>query len=92
LLIQPSRKNTCSFLEKARDVIKGFPPSLRTQFSKRREEIEAVAESLGVTDQDGLQEITARSRKAKVQADGDITKKLRNFIEGYGKNYPDACA
>jgi conjugative relaxase-like TrwC/TraI family protein len=61
-------------IEEARKIgfhLKGFPPSLRKQFSKRREEIEKVAESLGVTDQDGLQEITARTRKAKVQSDGE---------------------
>ncbi len=50
--------------------VKGFPAELRTRFSKRREEIEAVAALRGITSQDGLQEITARSRKAKVQADG----------------------
>ena len=74
-------------IEEARKIgfeITGFPPSLRTQFSKRREEIEAVAESLGVTDQDGLQEITARSRKAKVHADGDTLRtQWRNEAGAY---------
>jgi conjugative relaxase-like TrwC/TraI family protein len=60
-------------LEEARKIgfeIKGFPSALREQFSKRREEIEAIAANNNVKDQDGLQEIAARSRKAKVQADG----------------------
>jgi conjugative relaxase-like TrwC/TraI family protein len=60
-------------LEEARKIgfeIKGFPLALRKQFSKRREEIESIAASKNVKDQDGLQEIAARSRKAKVQADG----------------------
>jgi conjugative relaxase-like TrwC/TraI family protein len=60
-------------LEEARKIgfeIKGFPSALRKQFSKRREEIESIAASKNVKDQDGLQEIAARSRKAKVQADG----------------------
>jgi conjugative relaxase-like TrwC/TraI family protein len=60
-------------LEEARKIgfeIKGFPSVLRRRFSKRREEIETVAASMDIDDQDGLQEITARSRKAKVQADG----------------------
>jgi conjugative relaxase-like TrwC/TraI family protein len=51
--------------------VKGFPTELRIRFSKRREEIEAEAALRGVTSQDGLQEITARSRKAKVQANGE---------------------
>jgi conjugative relaxase-like TrwC/TraI family protein len=87
--------------------IKGFPASLRAQFSKRREEIEAVAESLGVTSQDGLQEITARSRKAKVQADGETLRgqwrseagshleEIRNAINGangIAKNRPHRSA
>ena len=60
-------------LEEARKIgfeIKGFPSALRKQFSKRREEIESIAASKNVKDQDGLQEIAARSRKAKVQSDG----------------------
>jgi conjugative relaxase-like TrwC/TraI family protein len=85
-------------IEEARSIgfnIKGLPPSLRTQFSKRREEIEAVAESRGVTDQDGLQEITARSRKAKVQADGQALRaQWRNeagaHLEGVMKVIRDA--
>ena len=46
-----------------------IPAELRHAFSKRREEIEIVAAKLGITSQDGLQEITARGRKAKVEAD-----------------------
>jgi nucleoside-triphosphatase THEP1 len=64
-------------IEKARSLgfhLKGFPAFLRAQFSKRREDIEAVAQSLGITDQDGFQEITARTRKAKVEADGQALR------------------
>jgi conjugative relaxase-like TrwC/TraI family protein len=59
-------------IEKARSIgfnLKGFPPELRKQFSKRREEIERVAKSIGATTQDELQAITARTRHAKRHVD-----------------------
>ncbi len=59
-------------LEKARPIgfhVRGMPPELRQKFSKRREEIESIAESLGVKSQDGLQGIASRSRSAKRHVD-----------------------
>ena len=46
--------------------IKGFPSSLRDQFSKRREEIERVAEETGDVTQDGKQRVAGISRAEKV--------------------------
>ena len=66
--------------------VKGFPDELRKRFSKRREEIEAEALSRGIRSQDGLQEITARTRKAKVTADG---QSLRNQWRGEAGDYLD---
>lgn len=59
-------------LEKARTLgftIRGFPPELREKFSKRRKEILSIAERLGIRSQDGLQEVTSRSRAAKQAVD-----------------------
>ncbi|MEI9997703.1 MAG: relaxase domain-containing protein [Verrucomicrobiota bacterium] len=56
-------------IEEARKIgfhIKGFPAVLREQFSKRHEEIERVAASMGVTSQDGLQKIAGSTRAEKV--------------------------
>lgn len=56
-------------LEKARSIgftIKGFPDDLRENFSKRREEIERVADVLKTRNQDTLQSITTKTRAAKV--------------------------
>jgi conjugative relaxase-like TrwC/TraI family protein len=56
-------------IEEARKIgfhIKGIPVVLRDQFSKRHEEIERVAASMGVTSQDGLQTIAGRTRGEKV--------------------------
>jgi len=64
-------------IEKARSLgfnLKGFPPELRKQFSKRREEIERVAKSIGATTQDELQTITARTRHAKRHVDGETLR------------------
>lgn len=55
-------------LEKSRVVgfnIVGFPAALRQRFSKRREQINALAKELGITDQDGLQRIATYSRDKK---------------------------
>ncbi len=64
-------------IEKSRSMgfnLKGFPPELRRQFSKRREEIERVARSIGATTQDELQTITARTRHAKRHVDGETLR------------------
>ncbi|SDT90520.1 conjugative relaxase domain-containing protein, TrwC/TraI family [Verrucomicrobium sp. GAS474] len=64
-------------LEKTRPIgfhVRGIPPELRQQFSKRREAIEAMAESLGVTSQDGLQGIASRSRASKQHVDSTILR------------------
>jgi len=56
-------------LEKVRSIgftIKGFPADLREDFSKRREEIERVADVLKTRNQDALQSITTRNRAEKV--------------------------
>jgi conjugative relaxase-like TrwC/TraI family protein len=56
-------------LEKARSIgftIKGFPDDLRENFSKRREEIERVADVLKTRNQDTLQSIATKTRAAKV--------------------------
>lgn len=50
--------------------IVGAPPEVREMFSKRREEIESVAKTIGAKSQDQLQTITARTRQAKVHVDG----------------------
>lgn len=50
--------------------IVGSPPEVRAMFSKRREEIESVAKTIGAKSQDQLQTITARTRQAKVHVDG----------------------
>ena len=59
-------------LEKARSsgfTIKGFPGDLRENFSKRREEIERVADVLKTRDQDKLQSIATNTRAEKVHLD-----------------------
>ncbi len=64
-------------IEKARGIgfnLKGFSSELRRQFSKRREEIERVAKSIGATTQDELQTITARTRHAKRHVDGETLR------------------
>ena len=45
--------------------IKGFPGDLREDFSKRREEIERVADVLKTRNQDVMQSITTRTRASK---------------------------
>jgi conjugative relaxase-like TrwC/TraI family protein len=45
--------------------IKGFPDSLRKQFSKRRDEILEKAAEVGATSQDSLQAIASNTRAAK---------------------------
>ena len=45
--------------------LKGFPPHLRKQFSKRRDEILEKASELGITDQRGLQKIASDTRAEK---------------------------
>jgi conjugative relaxase-like TrwC/TraI family protein len=55
-------------LERSRTIgfdIKGFPASVRKQFSKRRDEILERATQLGVSDQDSLQAITSKTRAEK---------------------------
>ena len=64
-------------IEKARPIgfhIRGMPPELRRQFSKRREEIEAIAETMGVKSQDGLQGIASRSRAEKQHVDSQTLR------------------
>jgi conjugative relaxase-like TrwC/TraI family protein len=59
-------------IERARKIgfhIKGFPPALRDQFSKRHEEIERIAASLDVKSQDGKQRIAGSTRTEKVQVE-----------------------
>jgi conjugative relaxase-like TrwC/TraI family protein len=59
-------------LEKARSggfTIKGFPGDLRENFSKRREEIERVADVLKTRDQDKLQSIATNTREKKMHLD-----------------------
>ena len=61
-------------IERARKIgfhIKGVPAALRDQFSKRHEEIETVAATLGVTGQDGLQRIAGSTRAEKVTVEPD---------------------
>ncbi|EIP99253.1 conjugative relaxase domain protein, TrwC/TraI family [Opitutaceae bacterium TAV1] len=58
-------------LERVRGIgftIKGFPAELRETFSKRRRQILETAAEAGITSQDGLQVITARTRADKVSA------------------------
>lgn len=55
-------------LEKARTLgfsIRGFPPGLREQFSKRHKDILEKAVAMGVKSQDGLQRIAGSSRAGK---------------------------
>lgn len=57
-------------IENARKIgftIKGFPSELRERFSKRRRDIQEIAEKLGATSQDQLQAITGNSRAAKIE-------------------------
>ena len=54
--------------------IVGSPPEVRQMFSKRREEIEAVAKTIGAKSQDQLQTIAARTRKAKMHVDGQTLR------------------
>jgi conjugative relaxase-like TrwC/TraI family protein len=60
-------------LERSRSIgfeIKGFPASVRKQFSKRRDKILEKAAQLGVSDQNSLQAITSKTRadKQKISA------------------------
>jgi len=64
-------------LEKARTLgftIKGFPPGLREQFSKRRRDILEKAAALGVKSQDGLHRIAGSSRAAKIPIEASELK------------------
>lgn len=61
-------------LERVRGIgftLKGIPPELRETFSKRRRQILEAAAEAGITSQDGLQAVTARTRAAKVSASAD---------------------
>jgi conjugative relaxase-like TrwC/TraI family protein len=64
-------------IEKARSIgfnIKGFPADLREDFSKRREEIERVADVLKSHSQDALQLITTQTRAEKVHVEPEELK------------------
>jgi conjugative relaxase-like TrwC/TraI family protein len=64
-------------IEKARSIgfnIKGFPADLREDFSKRREEIERVADVLKSRSQDALQLITTQTRAEKVHVEPEELK------------------
>jgi conjugative relaxase-like TrwC/TraI family protein len=66
-------------IEKARQTTIGFhvvgtPREAGKMFSKRREEIESVAKTIGAKSQDQLQSITARTRQAKVHVDGQTLR------------------
>jgi len=64
-------------LEKARSIgftIKGFPDDLRENFSKRREDIERVADVLKSHSQDALQLITTQTRAEKVHVEPEELK------------------
>ena len=66
-------------LESSRPIgftIQGFPDECRKMFSKRRQEIERVADTLKTRDQDALQAIAAQTRSAKRQVDADKLKVL----------------
>ena len=69
-------------LEKARSggfTIKGFPSDLRENFSKRREEIERVADVLKTRDQDKLQSIATNTRAKKVHLDpAELSRRWKN--------------
>jgi conjugative relaxase-like TrwC/TraI family protein len=69
-------------LEKARSsgfTIKGFPGDLRENFSKRREEIERVADVLKTRDQDKLQSIATNTRAKKVYLDpAELSRRWKN--------------
>jgi conjugative relaxase-like TrwC/TraI family protein len=69
-------------LEKARSsgfTIKGFPGDLRENFSKRREEIERVADVLKTRDQDKLQSIATNTRAKKVHLDpAELSRRWKN--------------
>ena len=54
--------------------IKGFPDELRKLFSKRREEIERIADVLKTRDQDVLQSIATRTRAEKAHRSNDELK------------------
>lgn len=59
-------------IEKARSIgfnIAGFPADLREDFSKRREEIERVADVLKSRSQDALQRITTQTRAEKIHVE-----------------------
>ena len=62
--------------------IKGFPPTLRDQFSKRHEEIERVAASMNVTSQDGLQKIAGSTRANKIAVEPEELR--RQWCEASG--------
>jgi conjugative relaxase-like TrwC/TraI family protein len=64
-------------IEKARSGgfnIKGFPNKLREDFSKRREEIERVADVLKTRNQDALQSIAIRTRAEKTHRKSEELK------------------
>ena len=69
-------------LEKARSggfTIKGFPGDLRENFSKRREEIERVADVLKTRNQDKLQSIATNTRAKKVHLDPEeLSRRWKN--------------
>ena len=54
--------------------IQGFPAELREAFSKRREEIERVADTLKTRNQDTMHTIAAKTRSAKVKLGLDELK------------------
>jgi conjugative relaxase-like TrwC/TraI family protein len=77
-------------IERARKIgfhIKGFPPALREQFSKRHDEIERFAESLGVTSQDGKQRIAGSTRSEKVAIEPEELR--RQWREASGPHLAD---
>jgi conjugative relaxase-like TrwC/TraI family protein len=77
-------------IERARKIgfhIKGFPSALRDQFSKRHEEIERVADTLGVTSQDGKQRIAGDTRDEKVNIEPEELR--RQWLEASGAHLDD---
>ena len=72
-------------IQRARKIgfhIKGVPVALRDQFSKRHEEIEKVAETSGVTSQDGLQFIARSTRADKVTVESAQLRRLWREASG----------
>jgi conjugative relaxase-like TrwC/TraI family protein len=67
--------------------IQGFPDECRKIFSKRRQEIERVADALKTRNQDALQAIAAQTRSAKRHVEGE---KLKAFWrEECGEHLPE---